>query len=91
MRSSLHPALFAGVYLAAERLARVCGMSLPSRVDVLIAAPKLTQAVFAALLDYYTWKIAEKSYGRRSRTAFTAVGSCAPKISLPKSAALSNI
>ena len=74
MRSSLHPGLFAAVYLAADSLASACGLSLPSRADLLIAVPKVTQAVLAALLDYYTWKIAEKIYGRRSRTAFTSVG-----------------
>jgi phosphatidylinositol glycan class B len=30
--------------------------------------------VFAALLDFYTWKLAERVYGRRSSTAFATVG-----------------
>lgn len=74
MRSSLHPALFAAVYQLAAKLAALCGLGLASRADVLLAAPKVTQALFAALLDGYTWKLAEKAYGRGSRTAWTTVG-----------------
>ena len=36
-------------------------------------APKVTQAVSAALLDCYTWKLAGKVYGRGSRTALAAL------------------
>jgi hypothetical protein len=74
LRSSLHPELFAGVYLAAAKLAAFCGLTLPSQAELYIAAPKVTQAVAAALLDYYTWKLAGKAYGQESRTAFTTVG-----------------
>lgn len=55
-------------------LADFCGLSLPAKAELLIAAPKVTQAVFAALLDCYTWKLAEKVYGRGSRTALATVG-----------------
>jgi phosphatidylinositol glycan class B len=79
LRSSLHPELFAGVYLVAASLARFAGWALPSQAELLVAAPKVTQAVFAALLDCYTWKLAERVYGRESRTAFAAVGRpCVP-------------
>ncbi|KAF2279667.1 uncharacterized protein EI97DRAFT_430697 [Westerdykella ornata] len=73
LRSSLHPTLFALVYLLAAKLSSFCGLSLPSQAQVLIAAPKVTQAVFAALLDLYTFKLAEKVHGRGSRTALTAL------------------
>ncbi|KAF2745738.1 glycosyltransferase family 22 protein [Sporormia fimetaria CBS 119925] len=73
LRSSLHPAIFAAVYRVATKLAALAGVSVPLQADVLIAAPKVTQAVFAALLDLYTWKLAEKVYGSRSRTAYTAL------------------
>lgn len=55
-------------------------MTLPTSADLLLAAPKVTQAVFAALLDCYTWKLAEKAYGRGSRTAFAtlALSVCSP-------------
>lgn len=75
MRSSLHPELFAGVYLVAAKLATLCGLSLPSQAELLIAAPKVAQAVSAAMLDLYTWKLAGRVYGQASRTAFTTVSS----------------
>ncbi|CAO2658740.1 Nn.00g064630.m01.CDS01 [Neocucurbitaria sp. VM-36] len=80
LRSSLHPALFATVYRLAADLAALCGLNLPARAELFLAAPKLTQAVFAALLDCYTWKLAEKVYGRGSRTALTtlALSICSP-------------
>lgn len=73
LRSSLHPALFGAVYRVAADLAQACGLSLPAKAEVLLVAPKVTQAVFAALQDCYTWKLAEKVYGRGSRTALTTV------------------
>ena len=44
--------------------------------DLMIAAPKATQAVFAALGDFYTWKLGEKVYGYGSSEAWAAVCSC---------------
>lgn len=73
MRSSLHPEIFAAVYSVADRISRLLGLGLPNKADVLIASPKVAQAVFAALLDFYTWKLAEKVHGRGSRTAVTTV------------------
>ncbi|KAF1940858.1 hypothetical protein EJ02DRAFT_219560 [Clathrospora elynae] len=80
LRSSLHPALFAAVYRIAANLADRCGLGLPAKAELLLAAPKVTQAIFAALLDCYTWKLAEKAYGRGSRTALTtlALSVCSP-------------
>ncbi|KAF2200450.1 hypothetical protein GQ43DRAFT_73199 [Delitschia confertaspora ATCC 74209] len=73
LRSSLHPAIFAGVYRVAASLASLCRLSLPVRAELLIAAPKVIQALFAALLDCYTWKLTERVYGRGSRTALVAL------------------
>ncbi|KAI4685162.1 hypothetical protein J4E81_008975 [Alternaria sp. BMP 2799] len=80
LRSSLHPALFAAVYRVAAHVADFCGLTLPAKAELLLAAPKVTQAVSAALLDCYTWKLAEKVYGRGSRTALTtlALSVCSP-------------
>ncbi|KAF3052495.1 glycosylphosphatidylinositol anchor biosynthesis [Didymella keratinophila] len=69
LRSSLHPELFAAAYRVATLLAEFCGMSLPIKAELLLSTPKVVQAVSAALLDYYTWKLAEKVYGCSSRTA----------------------
>jgi phosphatidylinositol glycan class B len=74
LRSSLHPGLFAAVYRIAANLAGLCGLTLPARAELLLAMPKVTQALFAALLDCYTWKLAEKAYGPGSRTALATVG-----------------
>lgn len=73
LRSSLHPALFAAAYRVVARLAGYCGVSPPVKAELLLSTPKVVQAVSAALLDCYTWKLAEKVYGRGSRTALTTV------------------
>ena len=73
LRSSLHPVLFAAVYRVAARVALVCGLTWPAKAELLLAAPKAAQAVLAALLDCYTWRLAQKVHGRDSRTALTAV------------------
>lgn len=39
----------------------------------MLAAPKVTQAIFAALGDYYTWKLGEQVYGHGSNEAWAAV------------------
>jgi phosphatidylinositol glycan class B len=73
LRSSLHPALFAASYRLATHIADICALSLPARAELLLATPKLAQAIFAALLDYYIWRLAEKVYGRGSRTSLVTV------------------
>ena len=39
----------------------------------MINAPKILQAVFAALGDYYTWKLGEKVYGFGSNESWAVV------------------
>ncbi|KAF2809649.1 uncharacterized protein BDZ99DRAFT_571427 [Mytilinidion resinicola] len=73
LRSSLHPALFAAVYQFAATLANLCQASPRLRAELLVAAPKVVQAVIAALLDCYTWRLAQKIYGRSSRTAWVTL------------------
>lgn len=41
--------------------------------ELFLAAPKVTQAIIAALGDYYTWKLGERVYGRGSNEAWAAV------------------
>ena len=43
------------------------------RAVVLIMVPKVAQAVFAALGDCYTWKLAEKVYGEGSAASWASV------------------
>ncbi|KAF2625344.1 glycosyltransferase family 22 protein [Macroventuria anomochaeta] len=80
LRSSLHPELFAAAYRIAAHLADLCGFNLSVKAELLLSAPKIAQAVSAALLDCYTWKLAEKVYGRGGRTALTtlAISVCSP-------------
>ncbi|KAL2828625.1 Alg9-like mannosyltransferase family-domain-containing protein [Aspergillus pseudoustus] len=66
LRSSLHPLIFAAVYSVADLVARTLGLSPASRADLLVAAPGVTEAVIAAVGDYYTWKLARYIYGDRS-------------------------
>ncbi|KAL4804404.1 Alg9-like mannosyltransferase family-domain-containing protein [Aspergillus unguis] len=73
LRSSLHPLIFAAVYSAADVVARTLGLSPASRADLLIEAPGITQAVIAAVGDYYTWKLARYIYGERSNEAWATL------------------
>ncbi len=73
LRSSIHPAIFAGVYWVSSFLSRASRLSPDTHAKLLIAAPKVTQAIFAALGDYYTWKLGEGVYGRDSSEAWVAV------------------
>lgn len=73
MRSAIHPALFSLVYKAADVLAGLLSLDSATRTEVLLAAPKTLQACFAALGDFYTWKLARYVYGTRSIYSLTAL------------------
>jgi phosphatidylinositol glycan class B len=73
MRSAIHPALFAIVYWIASALAWLLQLSPSYRADLLVAAPKVTQAIIAAVGDYYTWKLGERVYGAGGNEAWAAV------------------
>ncbi|KAJ4314889.1 glycosylphosphatidylinositol anchor biosynthesis [Fusarium piperis] len=73
LRSSLHPALFAGAYLAADFIAsHVLPMGI-LRAAILVAAPRTLQAGIAALGDWYTWQLAVSIYGDNSNVSFFAL------------------
>jgi hypothetical protein len=38
-----------------------------------MVAPKVTQSAFAAMGDWYTWRLAEKLYGQNSSAAWATV------------------
>lgn len=69
----MHPAIFAAVYRLASFVSQALRLSPSYHADLMIAAPKILQAVFAALGDYYTWKLGENMYGRGSNEAWAAV------------------
>jgi phosphatidylinositol glycan class B len=73
LRSSLHPLIFAAVYTVADLVARTLGLAPTSRAELLIAAPGITQAVIAAVGDFYTWKLARYIYGDGSHETWAAV------------------
>jgi phosphatidylinositol glycan class B len=73
LRSAIHPSIFAAIYWTSDALARVLQLSAPTRDDLLLAAPKIAQAVFAGLSDFYTWKLAERIYGQDSSEAWATL------------------
>lgn len=48
---------------------------VPFRAFILVALPGALQSVFAALGDFYTWKLAMDVYGRESNAPWAAVSS----------------
>jgi hypothetical protein len=50
------------------------------RAMVIVVVPRVLQGVIAALGDYYTWKFAERLYGRRSSSSWAAVRIPCPPI-----------
>ncbi|KAL2160559.1 hypothetical protein VTH06DRAFT_1247 [Thermothelomyces fergusii] len=73
LRSSLHPAIFGLAYKAAEGLMSSLSLFPPFKALMLVALPGTLQAVFAALADFYTWKLAMDVYGRRSNAPWAAL------------------
>ncbi|TLD34094.1 hypothetical protein PspLS_00491 [Pyricularia sp. CBS 133598] len=73
LRSSLHPALFGGVYIVLHNVLKFLQASPEISAALLVAAPKATQAIFAALGDYYTWKLALQIYGNSGGIASAAL------------------
>ena len=73
LRSAIHPLIFAVVYYIGSGFSQILHLSPAYRADLLIAAPKVMQAAFAAFGDYHTWKLAEKVYGHGSNEAWAAV------------------
>ena len=73
LRSSLHPALFAAIYYVVNKPMELLGFFPQFQAMILARLPNITQGVFAAFGDYYTWKLAEKMYGLGSDNAWAAV------------------
>ncbi|KAH8895123.1 hypothetical protein GQ53DRAFT_642138 [Thozetella sp. PMI_491] len=66
LRSSLHPLLFGALYKAADGLTNLLMCDPPFKAVVLAALPKVVQSVFAALGDFYAWRLATAIHGGRS-------------------------
>ncbi|KAK5989175.1 GPI mannosyltransferase 3 [Cladobotryum mycophilum] len=70
LRSSLHPILFSGAYLAADRLSAAFPPESFIRSAAVIVAPRVLQAVIAALGDWFTWKLAMRIYSPDNSVSF---------------------
>ncbi|KAL4724924.1 glycosylphosphatidylinositol anchor biosynthesis [Fusarium chlamydosporum] len=73
LRTSLHPALFAGVYLVADFISSHILPVGILRAAILVAAPRALQAVIAGLGDWYTWQLAVSIFGANSNVSFFAL------------------
>lgn len=73
LRSSLHPALFAAFYTSSNKLMEAVSCFPQFRAMILAVLPNIVQAYFAAMGDYYTWKLSEKIYGRDSNASWASV------------------
>ncbi|KAH7326407.1 family 22 glycosyltransferase [Stachybotrys elegans] len=73
LRSSLHPIIFSLAYTLADAIARVLPFFASFRVTALLAAPRILQAVFAALGDWYTWQLATKIYPQDANVSMFAL------------------
>lgn len=55
--------VFGLCYRAAHALSQTLDLSVRSQSELLLAAPSVLQAVFAAIGDYHTWRLASYVYG----------------------------
>ncbi|KAI6800842.1 glycosyltransferase family 22 protein [Hortaea werneckii] len=68
LRSSLHPVLFAIFYKGADFASNSLALGPTDRANVLIRTPSLLQSAIAATIDFFTWRLACRIYGRQSKT-----------------------
>jgi phosphatidylinositol glycan class B len=73
LRTAVHPWIFAIVYKVADVMSTLEGASRAARAEDMILAPKIAQAIFAALLDFYTWKLSQKVYGAGSSASMATL------------------
>jgi hypothetical protein len=49
------------------------GATRTAKAQNMLIAPKIVQGMFAAAMDFYTWKLGRKVYGTDSDAAMAAV------------------
>jgi GPI mannosyltransferase 3 len=54
-------------------MAELLQLAPVTRAELFLAAPKTLQGVFAALGDYYTWRLAQRIFGRESHQAWATL------------------
>ncbi|KAF2209071.1 glycosyltransferase family 22 protein [Cercospora zeae-maydis SCOH1-5] len=73
LRTSVHPYLFAAAYKVASQICELVRANEQFRAAVLLAAPRMLQAFWAAGMDLLTWRMACKLYGPGHAAAFAAL------------------
>lgn len=69
----MHPSMFAVIYFIAHKFLKpFTGLPYIQNI-ILTKLPNLVQAYFAAIGEFYTWKLAEKIYGPSSCIAWTTL------------------
>ena len=61
------------IYSLSDSLSAALNLSSSQRADILLVAPKTLQALVGALNDYYTYKLAQHVYGKRTYPALCAL------------------
>lgn len=61
------------IYQITDVMSTMEGAIRSARAHDLLIAPKIAQAVFAAVMDIFTWKLGQRIYGSGSPTALAAV------------------
>lgn len=69
----MHPTIFGLCYRIADTVAEVLKLRDHGRSELLLVAPKTLQAIFAAVADFYTWKLASYIYGVDSMASLIAL------------------
>ena len=75
LRSSIQPVLLSAVYMLVSTLSSIIGLPPTLRAQLLILLPKILFALSAAIMDYSTWRLAGRVYGKGSVEARAAVRS----------------
>jgi phosphatidylinositol glycan class B len=61
------------VYKITDAISTLEGATRTARAQDLVVAPKIVQGMFAAAMDFYTWKLGRKVYEADSDAAMAAV------------------
>ncbi|KAF4551670.1 Alg9-like mannosyltransferase-like protein 1 [Elsinoe fawcettii] len=73
LRSSIHPYLFSYTFKVASWLSTAFALEARMHGELLLVAPKVLQAVLAALMDFYTWKLSTKYFGDADQIYFATL------------------
>jgi phosphatidylinositol glycan class B len=61
------------VYKITDAISTLEGATRTARAQDMLIAPKIVQGMFAAAMDFYTWKLGRKIYGVDSDAAMATV------------------